>query len=103
MVIELQQFAACLGYHLVCVCTTGTLNLFEADLLIDGSFDEVVRGSHYVFHVASPLPAPGVCRLLNMHAGRGITGCAVLMAPSAADAEPLHPAMTYPLTAAKRS
>jgi hypothetical protein len=65
--------------------------------------DEVVRGSHYVFHVASPLPAPGVCRLPNMHADRGITGCALLMAPSGADAESLHPAMTYPLTAAKRS
>lgn len=59
--------------------TTGTLDLFDADLLIDGSFDEVVRGSHYAFHVASPLPAPGVCRLLKLHADRGITGCALLM------------------------
>lgn len=52
---------------------TGTLDLFEADLLIDGSFDEAVRGSHYVFHVAAPLPAPGVCNSLYMHpTDRGI-------------------------------
>lgn len=32
----------------------GTLELFEADLLTDGSFDEAVKGAHYVFHTASP-------------------------------------------------
>jgi hypothetical protein len=42
---ELQQFAACLGYDLACVIT-GTLDLFEADLLIDGSVNEAVRGPH---------------------------------------------------------
>ncbi|CAL8462009.1 g1540 [Coccomyxa elongata] len=32
----------------------GNLTLHEADLLQEGSFDEVVRGSDYVFHTASP-------------------------------------------------
>lgn len=30
----------------------GTLKLIGADLLKDGDFDEAVRGSTYVFHVA---------------------------------------------------
>ena len=32
----------------------GTLKLYEADLLKDGSFDEAVKGSDYVIHTASP-------------------------------------------------
>lgn len=32
----------------------GKLTLHEADLLEEGSFDEVVRGADYVFHTASP-------------------------------------------------
>ena len=32
----------------------GTLTLHEADLLREGSFDDVVRGARIVFHTASP-------------------------------------------------
>lgn len=32
----------------------GNLTLHEADLLQEGSFDNVVKGSDYVFHTASP-------------------------------------------------
>ncbi|KAK9842550.1 hypothetical protein WJX81_005642 [Elliptochloris bilobata] len=32
----------------------GTLELHEADLLQEGSFDSVVQGARYVFHTASP-------------------------------------------------
>ncbi|EIE25032.1 NAD(P)-binding protein [Coccomyxa subellipsoidea C-169] len=32
----------------------GNLTLHEADLLEEGSFDEVVKGADYVFHTASP-------------------------------------------------
>ena len=32
----------------------GTLELFEADLLKAGDFDEVVRGADFVLHTASP-------------------------------------------------
>ena len=32
----------------------GTLTLYEADLLKDGSFDESVEGSDFVIHTASP-------------------------------------------------
>lgn len=32
----------------------GKLTLHEADLLQEGSFDEVVSGAEYVFHTASP-------------------------------------------------
>ena len=32
----------------------GKLSLHEADLLKDGSFDEIVKGADYVFHMASP-------------------------------------------------
>ena len=32
----------------------GKLTLHEADLLQEGSFDEVVKGATYVFHTASP-------------------------------------------------
>lgn len=35
-------------------CAAGSLELFEADLLTDGSFDAAVKGAHYVFHAASP-------------------------------------------------
>jgi nucleoside-diphosphate-sugar epimerase len=34
--------------------TEGELSVFEADLLSPGSFDEVVAGSDYVMHTASP-------------------------------------------------
>ncbi|MEU6669663.1 NAD-dependent epimerase/dehydratase family protein [Streptomyces sp. NPDC046727] len=36
----------------------GRLELFEADLLADGSFDEAFRGCPAVFHVASPFLMP---------------------------------------------
>ena len=36
----------------------GTLELHEADLLKDGSFDAPVAGAHFVFHVASPFQFP---------------------------------------------
>ncbi|WP_133915661.1 NAD-dependent epimerase/dehydratase family protein [Streptomyces sp. NBC_00582] len=36
----------------------GRLDLFEADLLQDGSFDEPARGCAVVFHVASPFLMP---------------------------------------------
>lgn len=32
----------------------GTLTLHEADLLKEGSFDQIVKGASVVFHVASP-------------------------------------------------
>ena len=32
----------------------GSLKLYEADLLKDGSFDEAVKGVNYVIHTASP-------------------------------------------------
>lgn len=32
----------------------GSLELYEADLLKDGSFDEAVKGVDYVIHTASP-------------------------------------------------
>jgi nucleoside-diphosphate-sugar epimerase len=36
----------------------GTLELFEADLLRPGSFDEALAGCRFVFHVASPFLLP---------------------------------------------
>ncbi|MEU0673525.1 NAD-dependent epimerase/dehydratase family protein [Streptomyces sp. NPDC006172] len=36
----------------------GRLDLFEADLLVEGSFDEAMRGCAVVFHVASPFLMP---------------------------------------------
>jgi nucleoside-diphosphate-sugar epimerase len=33
---------------------TGTLELFEADLMQSGSFDDAFRGVKYIFHTASP-------------------------------------------------
>ncbi|KAK9792721.1 hypothetical protein WJX73_005793 [Symbiochloris irregularis] len=33
---------------------SGKLDLYEADLLKEGSFDDVVKGAYYVFHTASP-------------------------------------------------
>lgn len=33
----------------------GSLVLFEADLMVPGSFDKAVEGSTYVFHTASPV------------------------------------------------
>jgi len=38
--------------------TTGTLDLFEADLLDEGAFDAAMAGCRYVFHVASPFLLP---------------------------------------------
>lgn len=38
--------------------TPGTLELFEADLLQPGAFDEAMTGCRYVFHVASPFLLP---------------------------------------------
>ncbi|MDN3023556.1 NAD-dependent epimerase/dehydratase family protein [Streptomyces sp. S.PB5] len=36
----------------------GRLDLFEADLLVEGSFDEAAKGCGTVFHVASPFLVP---------------------------------------------
>ncbi|MFF4252118.1 NAD-dependent epimerase/dehydratase family protein [Streptomyces sp. NPDC001663] len=36
----------------------GRLELFEADLLFDGAFDEAMKGCEVVFHVASPFFMP---------------------------------------------
>ncbi len=36
----------------------GLLDLFEADLLREGSFDDAIRGCRVVFHVASPFLMP---------------------------------------------
>ena len=33
---------------------SGKLELHEADLLKEGSFDAAVKGAHFVFHTASP-------------------------------------------------
>ena len=41
--------------HKLAAALPGTLELHEADLLQEGSFDDVVKGSHYVFHTASPV------------------------------------------------
>ena len=40
--------------------TPGTLTIFEADLLKEGSFDQAVDGSEYVFHTASPFLINGI-------------------------------------------
>ncbi|WP_367319262.1 NAD-dependent epimerase/dehydratase family protein [Streptomyces sp. HUAS ZL42] len=37
---------------------TGRLEIFEADLLTEGSFDEAMKGCSVVFHVASPFLMP---------------------------------------------
>jgi len=39
-------------------CFPGRLELFEADLLVDGSFGEAMRDCEIVFHVASPFLMP---------------------------------------------
>ncbi|MGW2722039.1 NAD-dependent epimerase/dehydratase family protein [Streptomyces sp. NPDC001492] len=36
----------------------GRLELFEADLLVEGAFDEAMKGCEVVFHVASPFLMP---------------------------------------------
>lgn len=36
----------------------GKLELFQADLLKDGSFDQVMQGCELVYHVASPFLVP---------------------------------------------
>lgn len=38
----------------------GRLELVEADLMQDGSFDDAVEGATYVFHTASPYIISGV-------------------------------------------
>ena len=38
----------------------GELNLFEADLLQEGSFDEAMEGVEYVIHMASPFQVYGI-------------------------------------------
>ena len=38
----------------------GRLTLHEAELLMEGAFDESVRGAAYVFHTASPFFATGI-------------------------------------------
>ncbi|MCD7036521.1 aldehyde reductase [Metabacillus sp. GX 13764] len=38
----------------------GTLQVFEADLLKRGSFDEAAEGAEYVFHTASPFIISGI-------------------------------------------
>ncbi|WP_064091975.1 SDR family oxidoreductase [Rossellomorea aquimaris] len=40
--------------------TPGTLKVYEADLLKEGSFDEAVSGCEYVFHTASPFIINGI-------------------------------------------
>ena len=35
-------------------CNAGKLDFYEADLLTDSAFDEAVKGTHFVFHTASP-------------------------------------------------
>ena len=39
---------------------SGTLTLFEADLLHDGAFDEAMTGCELVFHTASPFVISGI-------------------------------------------
>lgn len=38
----------------------GTLKFFQADLLIDGSFDEAIKGCELVIHTASPFLLTGI-------------------------------------------
>jgi nucleoside-diphosphate-sugar epimerase len=38
----------------------GTLKIFEADLLTDGSFDEAIKGCELVIHTASPFQLTGI-------------------------------------------
>lgn len=40
--------------------TPGTLTVYEADLLKEGSFDEAANGCDYVFHTASPFYISGI-------------------------------------------
>ena len=40
--------------HALAEALPGNLELHEADLLQEGTFDSVVKGAHYVFHTASP-------------------------------------------------
>jgi nucleoside-diphosphate-sugar epimerase len=44
--------------HALRAAHPGRLDLFEADLLQDGSFDEAMQGCAVVFHVASPFLMP---------------------------------------------
>eukprot|EP00877_Chromochloris_zofingiensis_P009245 jgi/Chrzof1/4574/Cz14g18240.t1 len=38
----------------------GSLSLYEADLLKEGSFDEATKGAHLVFHTASPFQVSNI-------------------------------------------
>lgn len=40
--------------------TSGTLSVYEADLLKEGSFDEAAKGCDLVFHTASPFTIAGI-------------------------------------------
>ena len=44
----------------LCAALPGRLTMMEANLLQDGSFDEVVKGATYVFHTASPFIMGGL-------------------------------------------
>ena len=46
--------AKCEVLHALAAALPGNLELHEADLLREGSFDSIVEGAHYVFHTASP-------------------------------------------------
>jgi hypothetical protein len=53
------------GFWSTCL---GSLELFEADLLTAGTFDDAVSGAHYVFHTASPFFIKvSVCKHACLH------------------------------------
>ena len=41
-------------YSIILQALPGKLTLHAADLLKEGSFDQVVEGAYFVFHTASP-------------------------------------------------
>jgi len=47
--------------RLILFSCTGKLELHEADLLKEGSFDAAVKGAHFVFHTASPFQRCALC------------------------------------------
>lgn len=52
--------AASVSHLLACAShSTGTLKLFKADLLAEGSFDEAAAGCSVVMHTASPFVLDG--------------------------------------------
>lgn len=48
--------------HLIAIGESlpGSLELVEADLLEEGSFDDAAEGATYVFHTASPFAIAGI-------------------------------------------